>query len=270
VIRAAVLLVVVCAAPAIAAPEKTLIDILAGYGCTLAPDSRAAALAEGYTNLTIDTRIAEMVTAGQAVRQGDYVVLDPETCTMRLPVITPPLMLDDARVADIVARAPFDGAAGADVCFLTNAAHIFAPAYGADNAAAMQTYAQFVAAHVIAGELRLYGTDLLSTPLGGRVLAGDCAGGPDETAIRASHAALSAHLDAWVRATAADTVCDGSAFDGGDVMLAQRLQAEADPSATVNAWMGMEYLFIAMAAGWVDGMTWEDRGSPRPPMCHYP
>ncbi len=34
-----------------------------------------------------------------------------------------------------------------------------------------------------------------------------------------------------------------------------------------NAWLLFEFQVIAMGAGWYEGMTFIERGTPRPPLC---
>ncbi|MFZ1471211.1 MAG: hypothetical protein WAT09_19855, partial [Paracoccaceae bacterium] len=87
--KAALLPLLLAATPAIA-DDAALIAFMGGQGCTFGADSRAAAIAAGFSEATIESAIDTALANRRAKQEGVYVVLDRRICTIRLPEITSP------------------------------------------------------------------------------------------------------------------------------------------------------------------------------------
>jgi hypothetical protein len=258
------------ATPAVADPG--LIDFLGGQGCTIGTDSRAAALAAGFDAAAMDALVAGTLADGRASQQGAYVVLNEATCTIRLPDITSAYTVTSPEVR---AMTSANGALGEPGCFLSDGPTAFAALHGGDVDAGFADYIAFVGAGLISGDLRFHAPSPLATPAGFQVLTGDCSQVPNIDAIRRSHAFLASRFGDYIRAVGAEIPCNAAGFGGGALDLPARMQG-ADPALPledqpeINAWLWFEYEMIAMAAGWHEGMTGTEKGTPRPPLCHYP
>lgn len=276
--RAAFVFCLLVATPAAANPE--LSEFMGAHGCTLGADSRAAAEAAGFGTEAVEALVAESLADGRAAQEGNYVVLDETICTIRLPVIESAYSVSSPEIIAITSAV--DAFAGDDAagCFLDDPVALFDTLKGGPAGAGFSDFISFVGAGLIEGDLRFYSPSILKSPFGFQSLAGPCANVPEREDIDRSHAALVTGFGAYVRALGAETPCDGdkAASLPFDQSVMARFTAtvqgvdpeDQDPNRpNINAWLWFEYDLIAMAAGWHEGMSGVEKGTPRPPLCHY-
>lgn len=265
------------ASPA-AADERTF-AFLGALGCTVSEASRDAladaGFLEPYTNAIID----DALMRGVARQYGSYVVLDESVCTIRLPEITSRFSVDDPEVR---ALAPFIREEYSDgerirveeECFLEDPARAFTLFNGGAGPEGFNDFIAFIGAGIIAGDVRFYTTSPLVTPPGFQIVTGECAEVANIADIQASHAHIASHFGEYVRFVGANTVCGEPVTHEAGVFTAEMqgydMDVDISDQPPVNAMLQFEFLFITMAAGWHAGMTGTDRGTPRPPLCHYP
>ncbi len=245
----------------LAAAETTrIMDFLGKEGCTVDDAVRAKAVKAGLDSDAVDARIATALDDGDAETHGAWTVLSATICTIRIPEIEAPFQLEDQTVKAFTS-AP--GAFEHPGCFISGAElldHLVRQNnQGKDRA--QDAYLQLLASGIFSGKLRFYSDDPLVTPPGFQVFNGSCSDLPNLAAIQRNHALLVQHFGTVIRAVGKSAKCDG------DVMAIVQREAAALPGNT-NAWMFHEIMVIAMAAGWFDGLTYSDRGVPRPPLCH--
>ena len=275
------LAVMVMASPALADVEHAeLMDFMGGQGCTFGAQSRAAAQAAGIEATRFDAAAARALADGTATQQGDWVVLDASVCTIRLPEIASAFSV---ATPEIAASFPytrsvyeFDGDVEVDEgCFATNLREVLDSLAGGDADAGYDAYIRFAGAGMIAGDLRFFSDSPLSTPVGVQRVSGGCARAPGVAEMARSYAILLEDFGTYVRRLGEGTSCgeDGSAWISPQIIAAE-LQGvdvaapeQVDPE--VNAWLWFEWDIIAMAAGWHAGQSATERGTPRPPLCHF-
>lgn len=241
---------------------------LAENGCVVGPQERMAPGASG-----IHPRLREIASAalaeGRAERQGDWIVLGPEACTMRPPVIetafdaTSPAV--QRSISDIDAHAEIEQQG----CFIdseTLQTELMAQD-GLSAAEAAVAYYAVLADGVINQQMSFFSDDILRTPAGFQLLTGACAGVPQIEDIRRSQALMLEHFDALVRDNARRVRCEENASPVS-VEVAQTLSDLTD-GASVNQWTMMDLMLIALGAGWVEGISDTERGTPRPPICSH-
>ncbi len=255
--------------------DPELVAFLERHGCTIGPQSRAAATDAGFGSDRVDALAAAALRAGQAGQAGDYLVLAPALCMIRLPVVESPLALDDPALAPyvevIAGPAPYDRPG----CFLSPG-DFFAQRFAEDPFSdQLSPFIALTAAGILSGELRFVSFDPLFTPPAFQILTGDCADVPEAEDLRWSHQFITdAHFDRLVRAIATETDCATGRPEDSGWRVALELQgvdpeADAMPETPVNAMMFVEWTFLLMASGWYEGATIQDRGRPRPPICGF-
>jgi len=257
-----------------------LLTFMGGHGCTLSPDSVDAAEAAGMPRGAIQDITQSALENGEASEQGAYIVFSESACQIRLPDIVSKYTAEDAVIR---AGAPYvretfqDGDITAidEGCFVEDAVLLFAELEDFDPRAGFEAFLAFTAAGLIAGDVRFYETSPLKTPKGFQVISGaECGSAPNVEQINANHSFLLDGFADYVRFVGARTECgDAIAYEVGPYVA--ELQGydhslDVDDQAAINAWLDFEFLFITMAAGWHEGMTDVDAGTPRPPLCHYP
>ena len=244
-----------------------LVDFLAGQGCAIGPATRDAAIAAGFTAEEIDAYAGAALSEGSAAREGEWVVLPPETCEIRPPEITPAIKLSDPEVmAAISAIDEYEGDPG---CFLDREKLDKNLTASRDWDANMlfQEYIRLVAASLISGDMTFYSDTPLATPVGFSFLGGECSKVPQMNEIRQGHDFIIENFDAIVRELGSQTICEHRASPHYTEELSNtKWLTNGD---TPNAWFGFEVMIIAFGAGWQEGMTDTEKGMPRPPMCHY-
>ena len=276
--RAALALCLLTAAPANANPE--LLEFMGGQGCTFGADRGAVATATGLSVDTINAFIAQSLDDGTAVQERDYVVLGEKVCTIRLPVIDGAYTIASPEIVAMTSPVDAYAADGAPGCFLIDPLLAFDAMNGSSRGAGFADYIAFVGAGLVAGDLRFYSPSVLRTPFGFQNVKGPCAAVPDIEVIDRSHLALTTGFGGYIRALGAETPCEGD--QSGDLSYDDSVMArytatvqgfdlsdKAQDQPRINAWLWFEYDLIAMAAGWHEGMTGTEKGTPRPPLCHY-
>lgn len=229
------------------------------HGCTYAPKLDAEIRAAGLTPEGLASHARTAVQAGTAELNGDWVVFDASVCTIKLPEIISPYKITDDVLSPYITRVS-DPAYEAG-CYLTEWQQAF-EATGLDADAAFAEGMDFLAAEITAGRMSFYSDDLLKTPVGFQTIVPEgCEQGARAEAIKASSGDLAQLFDTYVRMSyAANTCGDGQS---GDMAFAETVEDRTD-----NAWMFIDAMMLTRAAGWHEGMTAQDKGMPRPPLCH--
>ncbi len=256
---------------------------MGGQGCTFGVDSMVGAVASGFDAEEIDLLIAEMLEAGTARQQGIWVVLDESVCTIRLPDVDSPLTTQSPEILAIAPyideRTEYDGGyvVEDEGCFLNDPLTIFRDLHAGDEDAANAAYLAFTAAAISVGELRFYSPSALVTPRSWQITTGECALAPNMDAINASKPFIASGFGTFVREIGAITECGdrlsseatriGLSIQGVDLSETPDFQ---NRDGLLNAHLGFEMHVIAMGAGWYEGMSAAETGTPRPPLCHYP
>ena len=253
------------------AVRAQFLSFLGGHGCTLSPDSVDEAVAAGTARETIRDLTEAALQVGEAKEQGAYIVFDDDVCQVRLPDIVSKYTVDDP---EIRAGSPYVQNEIAEGCFVEDAFTLFAELEEFDPRAGFEAFITFVGAGIISGDVRFYGTSPQSTPQGFQIVTGpDCYMAPNIEQINDSHSFIADGFADYVRLVGRATECgDPVSQEAG--LFAADLQGfdhsvDVEDQPPVNAWLDFEFLFITMAAGWHEGMTDVDRGTPRPPLCHY-
>ena len=251
-----------------------LTDFLGRHGCTIGAQSRAAALAAGFTKAQIDALAETALADGTASRQRAYVVLDETACAIHLPDLADAETLAEPANAALVSAIDRFAADGDPGCFLLDASDAFRRRYPGDDG--NRRYLGFLARGIVSGEMRFFSTDPLRTPPSFQVLTGACAQVPGMGDISRSQRHISDRaFGSYMRLRMKAVDCDKPGHAPELAGFVATLQG-ADPQAVakaeppVNAWLWFEYDLIAFGAGWLDGASWVYKGDPRPPLCHYP
>ncbi len=259
--------------------QLAVLEFLGGQGCTLGDDSFAAAMANELDLEILKLTSLSAQATGQAAAQGNYLVFDASICTIELPDIQTTLAVGSPEIRAIAPyiRDEYEYAGETTVnegCFLTDAVDVFTVRASGDLDRGTADYLDFLAAGIISGELRFFSPNPLATPLGFQSFAGDCANAPNMPTVTPSHDFIASHFGRYVRAIGEMSEC-GEPVSASALSIAAEFQGQSgdifgDPDPTFNAWLFFEYELITMAAGWHEGLSGSERGSPRPPLCHYP
>ena len=243
---------------------------LAAYGCVVGPrhsmgveppSSELHAKLQSYANAALDR--------GQAERQGDWIVLGPDHCTIIPPVIETTYDIESPlvqrHVSDIDAYAEF----GEHGCFIASEGieKDLVALEGLTPAEATLAYLRMIAQGVESGRVTFFSDDPLRTPSGFQVLTGACAEVPQIDAMRRSQELMLEHFDMVVRENAKRVACAPN-VNSVTMEIAQVL-SDATGGASENEWTIMDFLLLSIGAGWVEGVTATQRGTPRPPICSY-
>jgi hypothetical protein len=242
------LVVCLLARPA-SADEAALMQFMGGQGCTFGPQSIAAAEQAGYARADIDAAMTAHLADGTGDQQGDYVVVSESVCKIRLPDIQTDFPLNHPDILAVTSAIDAYAEDGSPGCFLADAGLWFE-----SIGRPFDDYTRFLAAHIIAGDVRFYSTSPLRTPFSFHVISGACGNLAAVPAMRANHAKLVAGFEAFVRHQGALNDCVGQDVLAMDQAFAIELQGgdltKSDAEvADINAWLSMEYLMIAMGAG---------------------
>ncbi|WP_306110815.1 MULTISPECIES: hypothetical protein [Roseovarius] len=267
---AAASVVLTLAAGGLRAQEDTLGEVLADHGCVVGPSEVTAD--DGLPRELRDELIAYAETAldaGQAKRQGEWIVLGPELCTIRPPEIdsaydiTAPVVARSISAVDAYAEFEEYG------CFVASEEmqQDLMEQDGLTRDAAAVVYLEVLAEGVRSGQVSFFSDDPLRTPMGFQVLTGECADVPRIDDIRRSQALMLEHFDTLVRDNASRVTCEANGAPI-TVEVGQTLTDLTNGEA-VNAWTMMDMLMLAIGAGWVEGISATERGTPRPPICSY-
>lgn len=257
------------AGPASADDQAALIEFFAGQGCAIGPSTRDAAIAAGFTAGDVDALAAAEAGREGAVASGDWLVMAPQICRMRLPEISGELSLSDADVAAAFSAPDAYLDQDSPGCFLTGPLLDDLPAargWDADKAA--DEYYRLLARSIISGELTFYSDSPLLTPMGFQLTSGACGDAAPMDEIRRSHEFLLQNFDPIMRTMQAENSCEPGRYTGliSDINL---VPGNGEGTGTDNAWIGLEATVIGQAAGWYEGQTATEKGTPRPPLCQY-
>ncbi len=279
---------VLAALPSLAFADDTVdhpqraefLDYLGGQGCTLSFDSVEGAETAGIAREDIQEIAAAALESGDATEQGAYIVFSQDVCSIRMPEITSKYSVDDPVIR---AGAPYinetrefgDVIETFEGCFIEDATTMFAELEDYDPRAGFGAFIDFMGASLISGDVRFYTTSPLKSPRGFQIVSGEqCSKAPNVQMINESHPYLLDGFAEYVRFVGKVTQCgDPIGFEAGPFtaeMQGYDHSLDVTEQPPINAWLDFEFLFITMAAGWHEGMTDVDRGTPRPPLCHYP
>ncbi|QEI08024.1 hypothetical protein FXN63_20905 [Pigmentiphaga aceris] len=130
----------------------------------------------------------------------------------------------------------------------------------------MQEYLRLLGSSLVSGDLAFYSSNPLHTPTAFQLTRGECAPVPHMADIERSHANLIKWFDPLIRTNAPNVACTrGATLITPELHDIARKLSEGSIS---NAWVGMEIKLIALGAGWYEGVTATNPGTPRPPLCH--
>lgn len=251
----------------VSAQPASLYNFFGQRGCAIGPETRAEAREAGYEPKPLDVTTETARRHKETVRTGEWLVLPPELCTIQLPQPARKLSLTDPEVQKAFSARDAQAAEGYPGCFL-NVDTLFDELRKTrlwDNDTIFLEYIRLLGASLVSGEVAFYSNSPLSTPVGFQLLTGDCADVPEIERIRQNHRLLVTHFDPIIRANAAYVRCDR-----GESTLTMELPDVVRKVAgqeSPNAWIGMEIQIIAMSAGWYKGMSYTNKGTPRPPVC---
>jgi hypothetical protein len=242
---------------------------LAVNGCVIGPSTIESAVEQKIDRQVFEAYVSAVRSQPRTVQTGEWLVLPPDACTILLPVVVSEGKITDPEVigslSDINAYAK-DGDIG---CFLDpdklTKTLMVTRLWSFEKV--QQEYVRFLGASVIAGDLSFYSTDPLRTPPGFIATSGPCASTPDLPDIKRNHRLLVEHFGAMLRADAAgEAFCEmGSAPSWKLPEIIKKITA----NQSSNAWMFFEVKLIALSAGWYEGTSSSNQGSPRPPLCRY-
>jgi hypothetical protein len=274
-VRAAVAFLLFFATPVAANPE--LLAFMGGQGCTFGAESRADAVEAGFTEAEIDTLIEQALAQGDAQREGNYVVLGEAICDIRVPNLTSTFRVSSPEIVAMTSGIDDYAADGYPGCFLMDPATAFDALRGQGQRAGFSDYTAFVGAGIASGQIAFYGPSPMSVPPGFQIVDGPCADVSNIDDIRRRQATLRAVFGVMIRDMGETNVCGPDAWPSATIEQMDfliRVQGGdpenlETPGDGINAWMWMEIFMLTVAAGWHEGMTGTDKGTPRPPFCHY-
>lgn len=244
-------------------------SFFAAQGCAIGPSTIASAITQGISPADIEAYSQKVQGHPQTVKTGDWLVIAPELCEIRPPSVTSEIRLSDPEVTQNLSAIDAYAEEGAPGCYLDSSGlqNALMVSRRWDREKVTLEYLRFLSASLVSGALTFYSTSNLRTPPGFAVTSGQCGGIPQMPEIRRSHDLLIQHFGALIRADAAgEATCDGGGVPSWKFEdVSRKVMGEAAP----NAWLGIEIRFIAMGAGWYEGMTAQSKGEPRPPLCRY-
>lgn len=239
-------------------------------GCVVGPEGLQEAVAEGLDPERLERSAQRAVEAGQAREAGAVVLLGPDLCRIDIPEVRSPISVRDADIRAVTSAPDAFADQGFPGCFLRppqSMPDYLAESRGWTRDEATIAYLRFLTEHLRTGEIALYSDSILTTPPGFQVLVGaGCRSVSNLPQIRESQDWLARNFGRLVRALFETEPCDGSSPSfAATAELAQELGIRADQT---NGQVLVEALFIVMGSGWVDGISAQERGQARPPLCH--
>ena len=251
---------------AVRAVESQIAEFFAGQGCAIGPATRVLALAEGVDQRAIEALVETARADPDSIETGGWMVMPTALCEIRPPNVRSKLRLSDLEIQSrITAIDAYEDEPG---CFL-HADGLYEELLttrGWSSDRANTEYLRFLAENLVSGDLAFYSDDPLRTPAGLQLTGGACANVPIMGEILRSHESLIDNFDQLIRVDMANVVC-GS--DSAPSWQAPQLYKEIETFQSNNAWASTEVRFIAMGAGWIEGITMSDKGVPRPPLCVF-
>ncbi|WP_282077073.1 hypothetical protein [Epibacterium ulvae] len=243
------------------AEDVDLISFLEHEGCTIGAPVLQKAAAQGIDLAEIENLTERSLAVGQAKQERDWVVLDDSICTIRLPKITPRYTLDDPSIAKFIS-AP-DAYPNQPGCYLDDLDQIY-DVFWFKREKAFQDFFSTVAGALIAGDIAFFSDEAQTVPAGYLVIdESACPTTEYANQARLARAGYEERFSDYVRFLSKHSVCD-SRVPHGPNFVAQ-LGQQDNP----NAWFWMEYYLITAAAGWREGLSYNQKGVNRPPLCSY-
>lgn len=196
-------------------------------------------------------------------------LLPPETCTIAPPQIATVLSLDTPWVSASFSAIDAYEAEGERGCFFVGPDAFIKMARRAEGWSedrANAEYSRFIAANILAGTLTFYGEDPLKTPRSIQRIDGACADVANIAAIRQHQNDLIRLFDPIVREVNVQTPCAPAASPR--LWPGETVKPEVSRVIEANPWTFLEITFIALGAGWFEGVSAHDPGRPLPPICH--
>ncbi|WP_112312316.1 hypothetical protein [Pseudogemmobacter bohemicus] len=244
--------------------ETRLLDFLGQEACAVGPATRDKALAAGIRALEFDAFMDNAATT----REGAWLVIAPEDCTILMPKIGTELSFTDPDIAALISGPEgvddYSGP-GCFIGYVDDMVRALMKSRGWDEAKANREYFRLLGAGFASGEVGFYGENPLETPYSSRYIGPGCDQGPGVAEIRASHDFLTAHFDQIIREAGSYVACkEGAAISSGWI---GPIQQDWSERGAKNVWLVVELLFLSMAAGWQQGWDHEKKGTPRPPLC---
>lgn len=251
---------------AVSAAGSQITEFFAGQGCAIGPATRVLALAEGFDKGAIEALVEKARADPDSIENGGWLMMSTALCEIRPTQVRSELRLSDLEIQSRI--TPIDAYEDEPGCFL-DADGLYEELLttrGWSPDRANTEYLRFLAENLVSGDLAFYSDDPLRTPAGLQLTSGACANVPAMGEIERSHESLIANFDQLIRIDMASVVC-GS--DSAPSWQAPRLYKEIETFQSSNAWASTEVRFIAMGAGWIEGITMSDKGVPRPPLCVF-
>lgn len=239
-------------------------EALGPQGCTINADLDISETQTGLARDVLADAVAEGLSAATAKRQGDWIVFGATVCEITLPQITSEARLTDpdvaAQIADLRELIP----SGPPGCYLFDVVdNALEQRAGWDADRANLAWITMTARGLIDGDLAFYSEDPLATPAGFELITDTCAEVKKTETLRAEHDALRQHFGGYIHFLGAQTRCDDAASFDAD--RAVRLVTPEAP----NAFRFLPVIMVTLSAGWWEGMSATQKGTPRPPLCHY-
>lgn len=253
-------------AAAASAAESQIEEFFASQGCAIGPTTRALAIEEGFEPSAIDALLETARADPDSIEAGGWLVMSPDSCKIRPPQVRSELRLSDPEIQSrITAIDEYEDEPG---CFLhaDNLYEELLATRGWLPDKANTEYLRFLAENLVSGDLAFYSDDPLRTPAGLQLTSGACANVATMGEIERSHESLIANFDQLIRIDMANVLCES---DDAPSWKASQLYEDIETFKSSNAWTSTQLRFIAMGAGWVEGITMSDRGIPRPPLCVF-
>ncbi len=133
-----------------------------------------------------------------------------------------------------------------------------------------RAYAKLIAAGVKSGELVFFSKSPLQTPPAMMLTTPVCWSDEDMEAIAHDRTIREQYFDAFIRQISEKTSCEGGAVSDAIIGgAANKLWAELADEKPENAWIGVDVLWGAIGAGWFEGASFSNKGTPRPPLCRF-
>jgi hypothetical protein len=244
--------------------------ILELNGCVIGPSTLGLAVAQKIDQQAFEAYVNVVASQPGTVKTGAWLVLSPDICTIKPPVIVSEIKITDPEVIESFSNI-YEFAKDGDIgCFLdpeklTNRL-VVSRLWSFDKV--QEEYVRFLGASIIAGDFSFFSPDPLRTPPGFILMRGACADTRKMPEIKRNHGLLMKHFGEMIRAdvAAGEAICEMG--DGPSYKMQEIIDKVTDNQSS-NAWMFFEVKLIALAAGWYDGTSSTSQGTPRPPMCRY-
>ncbi|HIP23732.1 MAG TPA: hypothetical protein EYG79_09100 [Rhodobacteraceae bacterium] len=249
--------------------NEALIQFFAGQGCAIGPSTIIAARVDGFSPHEIDQLRDAVRSDPETIETGGWLVLSAEVCEIEMPRINNQLHVSDPEVAERISAVDAYAAEGSFGCFfhMDGIFEHLALTRGWSERKAAHEYIGMTGAALISGEFAFYSENPLATPYGFSLTTGPCAEVPNMPKIKQNHELLVRHFDALIRANAQHVVCE----EGVNLYTPEfhDIANNLTNNMNRNEWVWFEIQFIAMGAGWYEGLSLGRKGTPRPPLCRY-